>query len=432
VWLDVSGCARRLGGEEVLAAELGERIGALGHRARIAIADGPRIAQAMARWAQPRQGQPELIQPEGAAAEELRPLPVAALPLSADVTRWLLKLGVLRIEDLSRLERAALAHRLGPGARDLLGLVAGRDDVPLCPYQPPRRIVESTRFEDELSSTEPLLFVLRGLAARALGRLTCRGEACTRASILLSFDRSVIDLRNRGRGAEQALAAEMQLDLELPLALSGEEELLRALHAKLERLELPAPVTALGLILDGLTAQPHHQLDMGRQRGADPNALPTLLAELCAWLGPDRVGTLALRDSHRPEARSVLVPVDPSARREAPTVAADPLSPILLPEPTRILPEPILVGRLSAGSLVSATSHLYLVDRLRLSARIDRVEWWSPSPISRDYARAWLRTNVREASQSSARIVREHAEHAEAWMFVDRTSGRGYLHGWYE
>ena len=431
VWLDISGCARRMGGEEVLVAELRERIAALGHRARVAIGDGPRIAQAMARWAQPRQGRPELIQLPGAAAEELRPLPVAALPLSVDVSRWLIKLGVLRVEDLTRLDRASLSHRLGPNARDLLGLVAGHDDLPLSPYQPPRRIIESTSFEDEVGSTEPLLFVLRGLTSRALARLTCRGEACTRASILLSFDRSVIALENRARRQQQLLPPEMQLDLELPLALSGEEDLLRALHAKLERLELSAPVTAISLILDGLTAQPHHQLDMGRQRGADPNALPTLLAELDAWLGPGHVGTLEQVDSHRPEARSILVPVDLSARKKAPHTV-DPLSPVLLPEPTRILPEPILVGRLATGSLISAATNLYLVDRLRLSARIDRVEWWSPSPISRDYARAWLRTNVREASHRSARVVQEHAEHGEAWMFVDRSNGRGYLHGWYE
>ena len=51
VWLDVTGSAHLAGGEEALLAELEERLGALGHRARLAIAGGPRLAQALARWA---------------------------------------------------------------------------------------------------------------------------------------------------------------------------------------------------------------------------------------------------------------------------------------------------------------------------------------------------------------------------------------------
>src|SRR6185369_6661229 len=47
VWLDVTGAAHLVGGEEALLDELEERVGALGHRVRLAIASGPRLAQAL-------------------------------------------------------------------------------------------------------------------------------------------------------------------------------------------------------------------------------------------------------------------------------------------------------------------------------------------------------------------------------------------------
>src|SRR6185437_11511289 len=50
VWLDITGAAH--------LAELEERVGALGHRVRLAIAGGPRIAQALARWAPGLSGAP--------------------------------------------------------------------------------------------------------------------------------------------------------------------------------------------------------------------------------------------------------------------------------------------------------------------------------------------------------------------------------------
>src|SRR5262249_15129196 len=44
VFLDVTGAALLVGGEEALVDELAEHIGALGHKVQIAIACGPRIA----------------------------------------------------------------------------------------------------------------------------------------------------------------------------------------------------------------------------------------------------------------------------------------------------------------------------------------------------------------------------------------------------
>ncbi len=430
VWLDVTGCSRLLGGEDILVDELESRVRELGHRARVAIADGPRIAQAIARWAPPAPPSTfgDRVIPAGRSAEHLAELPIAALPLGPDMVAWLGKLGLLRIEDLARLDRARLSHRLGAAARDLLELIAGRDDVPLCAHQPTRRIVESTSFESELDSTEPLMFALRGLAARAITRLSARGEATSRASIELGFDRSVITLENHGR--QELLPFHEVLTLELPVPLARESELLRALSARLERTELAAPVVSLTLALEELSECEQHQLELGGKAGADPSAMPVLLAELDAHLGQGRVGVFELVDTHRPEARSRLVPVDvahlrprrrgqrPTRTRQLPSATPTPVAEEACHDhPTRILPEPLPIPSPDKSALIVVDKQAFVVESIRHCARIEQIDWWSADPLHRDYARARLRTD---------------RETTEAWIFIDRKTGRAYLQGWFD
>jgi len=415
VWLDITGCARLRGGEDLLCDELRERVLELGYRARLAIADGPRVAQAVARWARE-----ELIVPPGKATAALGALPIAALPLEPGVRTWLGKLGIWCIADLHQLDRAKLASRLGRGAQDLLAFCAGQDDVPLRPYSPPRTIVEQMSFDHALDSTEPLLFVLGGLMSRAALRLGARGEATGRLVVELRYDRSVARLVALDHGSAR-------LELELPLPLAAAEDLLRAVRAKLETLTLEAPVCAVELTLDRLVAQARTQLDLGRRASIDPNALATLLSELSATLGAARVGVLRTVDSHRPEAQSQLVAVKLNTTQAAPLLLRVPER---RPEPwlhqatvTRLLPKPVLVGRIGRGQILALDHGLYVIDALRLEARLDQVEWWTPEPVARDYARAWLHT--------AGALPQQH-EHAEAWVYVDRLTGRAFVHGWFE
>lgn len=411
VWLDVTGCAKLFGGEQELCAELCDRARDLGHRVRVAIADGPRIAQALARWGPSAQ----LVAGAGQSARALAELPIPALPLGPKMMTWLGKLGILRIHDLAKLDRKKLSHRLGGASRDLLEVIAGRDTVPLCPHHPPRKIEEGTSFEHEIESTEPLLFVLRGLASRAIARLSARGEACGSASILLGFDRAVIALKNETR--KQPLEQEMTLTLDLPVPLSRESELMRALSAKLEMAELDAPVVSLSLVLDALTTKGEHQLQIGGRTGVDPTALPTLLAELNAHLGSERVGVLSLVDQHRPEARTRLVPVDDAMINGRTKAAALPARFIEGDLPTRILSRPMLIPTPERGALVVIDKRPFVIEGMRHTARIDRVDWWATDPVHRDYLRAWLK----------------HDDHVcEAWVYVDRQTGKAYVHGWFE
>src|SRR5207253_9374164 len=93
-----------------LAAALRDRVRAMHHAARVAIAEGPRVATAMARHG--GSASPLVIVP-GRNAEAIRALPLAALPIEPASVAWLAKLGLAKIGDLQRLPARGLAIRLG-------------------------------------------------------------------------------------------------------------------------------------------------------------------------------------------------------------------------------------------------------------------------------------------------------------------------------
>jgi protein ImuB len=67
--------------------------------------------------------------------------------------------------------------------------------------------------------------------------------------------------------------------------------------------------------------------------------------------------------------------------------------------------------------MVSIDNQLYAVEAKSHPLRFDAVEWWTPSPVCRDYARLLL--------TSGKKSVR-------AWVFTDRTTGRAFLHGYFD
>lgn len=465
VWLDITGASHLVGGEEALLGELGERVAALGHRARLAISDGPRLAQALARFgahADGGGGAEAPIAPPGKGAQAIGPLPVQALPVEREVASFLVRLGVLRVEDLARLPRAQVAARLGPRTADVMELLAGRDPVPLLPFEVPRLLEEEVLFDEPIESAESLLFVLRGMTSRIASRLAARGEACGRLNVAIAYDRSIARLRLGEREDDVAAAALLEDDgrgpslrfhVDMPVPLSDAGDLLRPLKAKLERIELAAPAVGVHVIASRIARARRVQLDLSRDRSVDPDSLPALLAELSAEIGQERVGILEIADAHRPEARSRLVPASGEAamtrasaaaraRAAADRGAAEQAEGADAPalEPARLLAQPIPLGRVGRGAIVAVDRHLYAIERLSFVMRIDAVEWWTPTPASRDYARAWLVSGSPSGKAAPARLgelrpPRDGASASscgEAWIYVDRATGEAFLQGWCE
>ena len=433
VCVDITGSAHLQGGEVALGCEFANRVRGMGHSVRVAISDGPRLARAFAHWFMPAAADPEdrgvCVVPSAHTVAAFASLPLNALPLPADTAGWFVRLGVFTIGELCTLPRAALGSRLGQAAASITELCAGRDRAPLVAYTPERIITESTAWDDPVTGNEPLLFVLGGLVSRVSARLTGRGEAAHSLVLTLLYDPVIA--RFRGENPEQVL------NFKLAAPLHRAEEIRRILSARVARTKLGAPSLGMRLSVPKLLPAVARQLELSQvMAGVTVGAtasdeIPVLIAELVAELGEDKVGTLKLVDSHRPEAKSILSPatVDAPAlaagrtgnkkakarlKRLPELAQAEPSFAELPGAPTRLLTEPCeLHGPLRVGVSVAIDRSLYTIEHLRFEQRLDAVEWWGHAPVKRDYVRLWL--------QGSSGGF-------EAVAFVDRTSGRRYLH----
>jgi protein ImuB len=410
VWLDLTAAAHLHGGEEAALCELASRVRKLGHRVRGAIADGPRLARAAAAFATSA----ETIVPTGRGKEMMEHLSLEALPLPRDRIVWLNRLGLLSVGDLTRLPHQSLVGRLGEHWRETLELALGRDDTPLVVYEPPRSPKEETEWEEPVGSIEPLLFALSGLTSRLSARLEGRGEAAQAIELFSPFDRSIAKLRNVALDPVPGLF----FRIDLPTPLSHKTELFRVLKSKLERAELAAPVLGLSITAALLTEAPKRQLSLGGDPSidSDPRSMAVLLAELGSEVGSDNVGVLALRGVHKPEARTQLVAIDdvssPTKSPKIDAAASDgefPIRVLACPVPL----EPIVGQRFT----VSIDNQLFTIRKTGHMMRLDQIEWWTSSPVCRDYARVWL---------SSGR------KNVEGWIFTDRQTGRTYLQGYFD
>src|SRR5258708_28477503 len=95
VFIDLTGTTHLRGGEEATLLELGSRVRALGHRVRLAIADGPNLARAVAAFGPST----ETIVPPGKGGEAMKELPIEPLPLSRDHIARLHRLTPSRVGD---------------------------------------------------------------------------------------------------------------------------------------------------------------------------------------------------------------------------------------------------------------------------------------------------------------------------------------------
>lgn len=421
VWIDITGVAHLMGGELELASELVSKVRALGHVVRAAVSTGPRLAQAFARWKAPSAGRDTVwvIEPEQVETE-LASLPLMALPIAQDHAAWFMRLGVLTIGQLVQLPRASTASRLGEEAASVLELARGQDTTPLVAFEPPNKPMESVFWEEPVEGSEPLLFALRGLVARLSARLEGRGEALAVVHLFIQHDRSIAGLR----GAETRTV----LPFKLSTPLWRADELWRVMSAKLGRTRLKAPTIGLELEATAITRALKLQLDLsrssreGHKGGArNPETLPVLLAELAADIGWEALGTLVLQNTHRPEEKSRLAPVEPMKhmksrrRKRAATGAGPEISSVGVPDraPTRLLPQALLLETaLRPGGTLAVGRRLYSIEQVEFEKRIDSVEWWTENAVKRDYLRLWL-----QSGQSGMEVL----------VYVDRETGKRFL-----
>ncbi len=373
VWVDVTGCARLRGGEVALAHALGARVRELGHACCVAVADGPRLAAALARFSP---GETAVV-PAGKGAAAVRSLPIAALELDERVSTWLADLGLHTWADLQKLPRRSLGMRLGDRVHDVMHLLDGRDSAPLDPWRPPEVPEERVELDWGAGSIEALTFVLKTLCDRLAVRLHGRAMAAARLELVLSLDRSLCELRRRedapsglaGPGPEAGWTGDhrVSLSMVLPSPMARASELLAVVRARLEGCLLAAPVLAVTLRAPELARATARPLDLLEPEPKARRALPLLVAELAAELGEEVVGVLSLVDTWSPVERTRLVAFGGQAGepRAAKGTGAQ--------RPGRTL----VTSAIEPSRLVHATEvPREVLDGARHLARVESLTWW--------------------------------------------------------
>ncbi|MFD2184418.1 Y-family DNA polymerase [Rhodoplanes azumiensis] len=348
--LDITGCAHLFGGEAALAAALHARLAAGGLAARIAIADTPGCAFAVARYGvcaarrpppptPPRHelrsrgegsrsasapllpfasanggeglgvggssaawpGSPDrrdpilLVPPDGQDAA-LAPLPLAALRLPRSMVASLAEVGLKRIADVLALPRATLAARFD-GLLEALDAARGLAEVPISPRRPLPACVAEQTFAEPVLLERDVLATLEVLGGRLVRVLETRGEgARILEAALFRTDGRVVRIAV-GTGAPLRDPARMvrlfadRLAVGDPWDPGFGFDLVRLGALMTERSE----ARQVGLDAEGVVGDPAAEV-------------AHLIDRLSARFGARRVTRPVLRDAHLPEHAAVARP----------------------------------------------------------------------------------------------------------------------------
>ena len=284
--LDVGASLRLFGGPRPLLARVRDGLAGLGYQGRLALAPTPLGALVLAVQGGVGVQEPPVVPDAATLRAALADLPLGALGLRQREWEDLAALGLRRAGELLCLPVQGLRERLGPRRVDWLARLLGETPDPRPPFVPPARYRGSLELPAEVELTEALLFPCRRLLVELGGLLTGRQAGVEQ----LHWD------LDHGRGPETRLT----LGSARPLA--DPERWLDLLRARLERLELPAPVRALALTADGFRPLTPVCGDLFPDLKPPAQAPdPALLDRLRARLGPAAVRGLALAADHRPE-----------------------------------------------------------------------------------------------------------------------------------
>jgi protein ImuB len=321
--LDVTGAAHLFGGEAMLLDEVESRLRRLGFAARAALAPGPALARALARFSDMR------LVADAAAQDEIDRL-AATLPVDAlgdlEAAAAMRRAGLRRVGDLLSRPRAPLAARFGKEALTRLDALTCRIRDPICPrFEAPAFIAER-RFPDGLTRREDVEDTLRRLAADLCPMLERAGVGARRLEAVFY----------RVDGAVKRITAGTSRPLREPsrlAALLGE----RLAAVAEEGLDTGYGFDVLRLCATQVesAAAPQTSLAPPPPGGAGDPDLADLLDRLGARLGLRRVQRLHPQASHLPEFAVSAVP--------AASCVAQPFPPQEAVRPLRLFerPEPI-------------------------------------------------------------------------------------------
>jgi protein ImuB len=144
--LDVTGCAHLWGSDEQYLTEIVNRLTARGYVVRVAMADTPGAAWAIARY-----GSVPIVVKKGEHVAAIASLPPEALRLEIETIERLHKLGLRQVKDLLSLPRYSLCRRFGAQLMQRLNQALGLEEEIIQPLYP------VISYSERLPSFEPIV-----------------------------------------------------------------------------------------------------------------------------------------------------------------------------------------------------------------------------------------------------------------------------------
>jgi protein ImuB len=364
LYLDIEGADHLMGGEEALLRDLARRLAEAGIPARLAMADTPGCAFALARYGEA--DNPRV--PPGEGAVHLAGLPVEALRLEGRVASGLRRLGLRTVGAVEALPRSGLGRRFGLPLLLRLDQAHGRRPEPLAPLGEAESFSASRGFLDPIGRQSDVVTTAASLMEEIAPRLEQAGlGACALRLTLHRVD---------------GLARSFDLGLSRPERCP--ERIADLVRLRLERLgsalDAGFGFETVALAVTTAEAMTARQVSLGGTEAGDRIAS---LADTLAQRIGRRLVRLAPRESHQPE------------RAEGRVLWTAPT----LPFPDHLSARPlVLFARAEAAQDVFAIAPDGPPHRFRWRMEEHRVahaegperiasEWWHQTEEPRDYYR---------------------------------------------
>ncbi len=305
---------------------------------------------------------------------QLAPLPLDLLDLPNDYRAILTLWGIGTLGEFTALPRDEIAERLGPGAGELWDQAAGSCHRLLQLVRPEKDYAVEVNLDYELTSLEPLMFLLRRSLETLLLQLESAYLATSELRLVLKF--------SDGSSSEQLVR--------IPDASRDLEQLFGLLHTRLGDKKFSRPIESYEFSATPARPgeQPFHLFETTLR---DPNRFAETLAQVEALVGSENVGSPEPLDTHRPDAFAMRE-FDPDANAGEKREAASASLPALQGLPLRRFRPPLPIdldtrrdpetGRLGPAEILTGQ----IRGRLRQLAGPWRLsgDWW-------ESARHWRR-----------------------------------------